>query len=183
MVLGVALAGLGAGAMACEGGPSDDARALLVTNGKTPAPEAMPAAATGPGAIDDSRGTADAGAATPPSTSTPPPAVVDDGYEAMCRHYCAALQETDFYACLGRGDRTESECATSVATYAGQCWDLRCAPRLVRWSLCLVQCDSLDRFYQPACGSVAPASTSACPSSAADHDAECRAGCAAQGTS
>jgi hypothetical protein len=147
---------------ACEGGPTDDSRALVVT--ARPAPEPQPTDTT---AVDDSH---DGGSATTTTTTT------DDGYAAMCRFYCATLEETDVYACIARG----SEASGCSATYTGlrdECWDIRCAPHLVPWSLCSEQCDSLATFYGMVCAGVTPADGTLCPSSPADHDAACRAGC------
>jgi hypothetical protein len=96
------------------------------------------------------------------------------GYEAMCRNYCAALHDTGFYDCLASGGAADT-CAADAPT-ANQCYDLRCAPHLVQPSLCLTQCDALASRYSSVCAAAAP--NALCPSSPADHDQACRAGCA-----
>jgi hypothetical protein len=99
-------------------------------------------------------------------------------YEQMCRHYCETLESTVIYRCLGGGE-DEATCRERFAGHADQCESLRCAPRLVQPSLCLLQCDSLARVYAPVCGALdAPLGGSICPVTPAASDEACRAGCA-----
>jgi hypothetical protein len=108
--------------------------------------------------------------------SLPDRGSADDGYDAMCLHYCKTLQETDVLACLSSG-RYDADCAAATASTTDTCFDLRCRPRRVDVSLCLIQCDALARFYTGRCPVAGNASDPSCASSQADHDAACRSGC------
>jgi hypothetical protein len=100
---------------------------------------------------------------------------VDDGaYDQMCRNYCTALVGTDFYACIDRGTAADS-CTQEVSGYLDLCIQDRCAPRLVKQSLCLQQCDVLSPLYEQACAT--STDPTLCPSAPADHDLACRTGC------
>jgi hypothetical protein len=103
------------------------------------------------------------------------PAMTPSGYAGMCAHYCAALEETNLYACLAGGTAV-GDCRQRTAGLTERCLELRCAPGLVTADLCLVQCDALARVYEPACTRPAPAPPCAQPP--AEHDRLCRAGCA-----
>jgi len=97
-------------------------------------------------------------------------------YDAMCLHYCQALEETDVLVCASSG-RDANTCAATTASTTSDCVALRCQPQLVDLALCLTQCDSLARAYAARCPAAAAPSDALCPSSQADHDAACRAGC------
>jgi len=107
------------------------------------------------------------------------PAVLPDGsdagYEAMCRRYCQALQETDVLACTSTG-RQLDDCKAVTSSTVDVCFDQRCRPHRVSLDLCFSQCDSLARLYDGRCP-VSPSSDPLCPLSPAEHDAACRAGC------
>lgn len=105
----------------------------------------------------------------PPGSPTPVT------YEAMCRHYCEALERTVVYNCLV-SDTTVDACTARFAGWADECEELRCAPRRVEPSLCLVQCDALAANYTAYCEQ-AQADPGLCAESPAAHDAACRAGC------
>ena len=99
----------------------------------------------------------------------------DDGaYDRMCRNYCTALQETDFYYCIDAGSAAQS-CTHEVSAYLDLCVHDRCVPRLVKQSLCLQQCDVLSPLYEQACAT--STDPTLCPSAPSDHDLGCRAGC------
>lgn len=99
-----------------------------------------------------------------------------DGYDAMCLHYCKTLQETDVLACASSG-RGDADCIAATASTTTTCVDLRCVPRRIDLPLCLTQCDALARFYTSRCPAAGNPSDPLCPSSQAEHDAACRAGC------
>jgi len=119
-------------------------------------------------------------AAAPVVATDAGPAPASDGhgggYDAMCLHYCQALEETDVLACASSG-RDAKTCAAATASTTSDCVDLRCKPHLVDLPLCLTQCDSLASAYAARCPAAAAPSDALCPSSQADHDAACRAGC------
>jgi hypothetical protein len=100
----------------------------------------------------------------------------DGWYATMCRHYCETLKDSFIYSCLGSGGDLNG--CTGKARFYDQCYDLRCVPPgRVQPSLCLTQCDVLARGYEPVCGSADAATMSVCPTSPAEHDSACRAGC------
>ena len=99
-----------------------------------------------------------------------------DSYNAMCRHYCQALEETDVLVCASSGGDAES-CTTSWSSTTDTCFDLRCSSRRVDLSLCLQQCHVLATGYADRCPVAGPSSDPLCPASQADHDDACRAGC------
>ena len=112
--------------------------------------------------------------ATPDAGVTADSGAPGDGYDAMCRHYCQALEETDLLGCTSTG-RPLDECQ-AISPTADSCFDLRCRPRRVDVALCLRQCDSLRGLYDGRC-SVEPSSDPLCPAPPAEHDAACRASC------
>jgi hypothetical protein len=93
----------------------------------------------------------------------------------MCHHYCATLEGTLLYHCLSMGG-SRGECAERSSGTTERCYELRCVPKLVALPLCFTQCDALAGSYRSFCAA-APAPEPLCPSSAADHDRICRAGC------
>jgi hypothetical protein len=103
-----------------------------------------------------------------------PPGSQPVTYEAMCRHYCEALEHTVVYNCLV-SDSADT-CAARFTAWADRCEELRCAPRLVERSLCLAQCDSLAATRAAYCGRAQP-DDGRCAEPAATDDASCRAGC------
>jgi hypothetical protein len=104
--------------------------------------------------------------------SGPPP--TPGTYEAMCRHYCETLQETDMYACLVSADA--NDCASRFMGIAVECLDLRCASKLVQPSLCLTQCDALTMNESSYC-KAGPADAAVCASSPTAQNDACRADC------
>jgi hypothetical protein len=96
-------------------------------------------------------------------------------YEAMCRHYCETLETTVVLSCLASGG-SAADCAARFPAWADRCEELRCAPRLVEPSLCLVQCDALANQYATYCGQ-ASADAARCAQPAASQAQACRAGC------
>lgn len=109
--------------------------------------------------------------ARPPVTTNP----AVGSYTAMCRNYCGALEQTQVYACIERGQGDATTCAERFTGTETQCWDLRCAPGLVQPSTCYAQCDSLATAYAGACS--ASPDLFVCATPPAAHDAACRAGC------
>jgi len=121
----------------------------------------------------------------PPAPSSPPPAPdaaaapdAPAGYDQMCRHYCEALEETDFFACVSSASGRDASTCKAMVPSADSCFDLRCTTRRVDTSLCLAQCDALARTYDAYCPPAGSASDTLCPTSQAEHDRACRAGCA-----
>jgi hypothetical protein len=164
LVLGLALpAPLLAG---CEA-VSDSHRALP-QSAVDPVPEVPPDDQPDAGRPDD--------ASAPPESDASPPTAPASSYEQMCRHYCRTLEETLLYYCLGTGaDR--ATCMERFPDHAARCYQDRCAPQLVPVSLCPRQCDSLAPHYEAVCATRAIGQDPLCPSSPAEHDRACRAGC------
>lgn len=105
----------------------------------------------------------------------PPGSPAPVTYEEMCRHYCWTLEKTVIYNCLASGTGPD-ECAARFPDWATRCEELRCAPRLVERSLCLLQCDALANQYATYCDQ-ATADADRCAQPAAAQDQACRAGC------
>jgi hypothetical protein len=145
--------------------------------------ERQPLTAGGSGIVEQkpTSATPDAGV---PETAVPlevftrdasAPTPLPGTYEAMCLHYCETLEETLVYSCLvsvGADD-----CASRFMGTVAQCVDLRCTPKLVTPSLCLVQCDALTTNQSSYC-KTAPATAPVCASPPAAQNQACRAGCA-----
>jgi hypothetical protein len=155
-----------AGATGCELVGSD--RQPLTAGGSTvveqkPTNE-MPDAGAPETATSPSTSTLDAGKLTPlPGT-----------YEAMCLHYCETLEKTLVYGCLASVHA--DDCASRLLGTVAQCVDLRCAPKLVTPSLCLLQCDSLAMSQSSYC-KTAQDDASACVAPPATQNQDCGAGC------
>jgi hypothetical protein len=131
--------------------------------------EQKPAAATPDGGDTD--------AAAPAQAVTSPvgaPVPIPGSYEAMCRHYCETLEKTLVYACLVQG--RDDDCTTRFLGTTARCIDLRCAPRLVEPSLCLVQCDALEANESSYC-ETAPVPDPVCATPPATRNEVCHAGC------
>jgi hypothetical protein len=105
----------------------------------------------------------------------PPGSPAPVTYEEMCRHYCGTLEETVIYSCLGSGSST-ADCAARYPDTAARCEELRCAPRRVEHSLCLVQCDTLGTHYAGYCDQQI-ADADRCVDPAASKVETCRLGC------
>ena len=139
-------------------------------------------AASGSSVVAQRPATSDAGAAEVVSpgagvtADAAAPTPVPGSYEAMCHHYCEALEQTNVYACLSRGGGDLGSCTAAVADLPDRCDQLRCAPKLVEPQLCFTQCDSLAAVYGPYCATAA--ATPACTATPLAHDEVCRAGCA-----
>ena len=153
MVVTLGWLGLLGAAPACDDLDGDQRGALSVT-----AVEQHPDAGTSTGVDDQDAGSSgDCG-----------------DYDVMCRHYCEALRETGFYFCVASGE--DAETCTAQGSFYDQCYDLRCAPRLVKQPLCLTQCDSLAAEYGPYCASPT-ADPALCATAPDEHDRACRSGC------
>ena len=122
----------------------------------------------------------DPDAPAPPSTHQPDAAAPMDGStgtEAMCRHYCQALEETDLLVCASSGTTADADACEASTPKADLCVALRCSTGRVDTSLCLTQCDALARYYDAHCPVAGPSPDPLCPTSRAEHDRNCRAGC------
>jgi hypothetical protein len=118
------------------------------------------------------------------AVNQPPPDAGSSGtgdpYNVMCHNYCEALYETNLYLCVNNGGDGLG-CISKLdqaGISADTCFQLRCVPRLVQQSLCFEQCDAVASQYQTACSGGNPSAAPLCPTSPADHDSACRAGCA-----
>jgi hypothetical protein len=89
-------------------------------------------------------------------------------YEAMCRHYCDALEETLTYA----GSNSEPQGAVSQS-----CYELRCVPRCVSHDTCVQQCHALGVQYQSVCADTEIPADTTCPVLIQERVDSCLAGC------
>ena len=89
-------------------------------------------------------------------------------YEAMCRSYCDALEETLTYG----GYNSEAAGAVSQS-----CYELRCVPRCVSHDTCVQQCHALGVQYQAVCVSSGIGSDAECPGLIWERVDSCNAGC------
>jgi hypothetical protein len=171
---------LGCATVACDREPLDPrttaGTAALAPIGSEPTapvpPPRMPADSPRPtGAAD---GGMDGGGVTPeggPSTDAgAPDAAGDDAYARMCRNYCQALADTDFYYCLQAGFHEATYCDRALST--DLCFNERCTPMRVQPPLCFTQCDNAYAQYAPYC-----ARTGACPWDPEARHAQCKDAC------
>lgn len=112
-----------------------------------------------------------------PAVDASPPADGPPGYDAMCLHYCQALEETDLLVCASPGTGMDADACQATTPTVDSCVQLRCLTHRVDASLCLTQCDSLARFYDARCPVAGPSPDTLCPTSQAEHDQACRTGC------
>jgi hypothetical protein len=90
-------------------------------------------------------------------------------YEAMCRSYCDALEETLTYAGSSGG---------APGAVSQSCYELRCVPRCVTYDTCLQQCHALGVQYQSVCVADGIGSEAECPGLIQERVDHCLAGCA-----
>jgi hypothetical protein len=131
---------------------------------------------TGGGSHGDAGAAPDAPVVVVDAAVTPDAPAIGDAYAAMCRHYCQTLEETDLLACVA-GNRDVERCQTLVAGTTDGCFNARCVQGRVDLSLCFTQCGVVAREYGNRCPPAGDPADPLCPSSTADHDAACRAGC------
>ncbi|HEY4187554.1 MAG TPA: hypothetical protein VGP07_20930 [Polyangia bacterium] len=114
---------------------------------------------------------------TPDGATAPDSGSGNASYDAMCRHYCQTLAETDVLVCAASVGGDAESCTAKWSSTTDECFDLRCGTGRVGLPLCLEQCDALATDYNDRCPVVGPSSDPLCPASQAAHDAACRAGC------